>query len=259
MATEPASPDSTIGTHRPWSPLAVVRLAWAIVSVFVVESLVLACAILPAAVFYQWHLDWGLSPWWLRGVLLGAAVVPAYLIFAHLLMALSALTCRLLGWRPVPGQTMPIAELGWPLLDWVRYSIVTHIVRLVAGSMLRSTPMWVWYLRLDGARIGRQGWINSLGITDHCLLDFGDDVVIGAGAHISGHTVERGAVRTDSIHLANGTVVGVNSILGIGVTTGPECQIGALSYVPKYSKLEAGTTYAGVPVRPVRPGAVEER
>lgn len=244
-----------LGAHRPWSPAALARLCWTIASVFVVQSLILAFAIVPAAIFYQWHLRWDLSPWWLRGVLLGAATVPAYLIFAHLLMVISALTCRVLGWRPQPGQVMPIAELGWPLLDWARYSIVSHVVRLLVGSCLRATPMWVWYLRLDGARIGRRAWVNSLGVTDHPLLVFGADVVIGAGAHLSGHTVERGAVRTAEIRLETGTTVGVNSIVGIGVTTGPGCQIGALSYVPKYAQLDGGTAYAGVPVRPVGSGS----
>ena len=237
--------------HRAWSGRAVVRLLWAIGSVFVVESLLLAFAILPAAVFYQWHLDWGLSPWWLRAVLLGAATVPAYLIFAHLLMFFSALACRVLGWRPKPDLTMPIAELGWPLLDWARYSVVSHVVRLLVGSVLRATPMWVWYLRLDGAHIGRRVWINSLGITDHPLLDLGTDVVIGAGVHLSGHTVERGAVRTASIKLGRGTTIGVNAIVAIGVETGANTQIGALSFVPKLSRLDAATTYVGVPVHPI--------
>ena len=230
---------------------ATFRLVWGVLSVFVVESLILAFAILPAAVFYQWHLRWDLSPWWVRGILLGAATVPAYLIFAHLLMLFSALACRALGWRPVAGQDMRIAEWGWPLLHWARYSIISHVVRLLAGTALRATPMWVWYLRLDGARIGRRVWVNSLGVTDHCLLDLGDDVVIGAGVHLSGHTAERGYIRTDTIELGARTTIGVNTIVGIGVVTGPGCQIGALSFVPKRSRLDADRAYGGVPVKPL--------
>lgn len=135
---------------------------------------------------------------------------------------------------------------------------MSHVVRLLAGTALRATPMWVWYLRLDGARVGRGVWVNSLGITDHCLLRLDDGVVVGAGAHLSGHTVERGAVRTDRIHLGAGTTVGVNSVVGIGVTTGPGCQIGALSFVPKHAILDPHTTYVGTPVRPVTPTAGDE-
>lgn len=248
-STDEASGSVPAVQRQAWSLPALTRLTWAMMSIFVVESLLLAFAIVPAAVFYQWHLRWELSPWWLRGVLLGAATVPAYLIFAVLLMVLSALACRVFGWRPRPDQEMSIAELGWPLLDWGRYSIVTHVVRLLVGTALRATPVWVWYLRLDGATIGRRVWVNSLAVTDHCLIRLGDDVVVGAGAHLSGHTVERGRVRTGTIDLAAGTTVGVNAILGIGVSAGPRCQIGALSFVPKHSSLSGGTTYAGVPAR----------
>lgn len=235
----------------------MARVGWAVVSVFLVESLVLAAAIFPAVLFYQWHLNWSLSPWWVRGLLLSAASVPAYLIFAHLLMLFSALACRVLGWRPRADLEMPVSEWGWPLLDWARYSIISHVVRLLVGSVLRATPMWVWYLRLDGARIGRRVWVNSLGVTDHCLLDFGDDVVVGAGAHVSGHTAEHGVVRTGAVVLGRGTTIGVNSILGIGVETGPGCQIGALSFVPKHSRLVGDQAYAGVPVRPLSHRRVE--
>ncbi len=240
-----------VGHERSWPGWTAVRFVWAIVSVFVVESMILGLAIWPAAAFYQWHLDWQVSPWWLRGILLSAATVPAYLIFAHLLMVLSAVACRVFRWRPQPDQTMRIAELGWPLLAWVRYSVVSHIVRLLVGPALRATPMWTWYLRLDGARIGHRVWVNSLGVTDHCLLRLDDDVVVGAGAHLSGHTAERGTIKTAAIHLGAGTTVGLNSIVGIGTETGTNCQIGALSFVPKYSQLDGDTTWAGVPVRPL--------
>lgn len=234
---------------RPGS--AALRLVWAVSTAFVVESIILALAIWPAVSFYRWHLEWTIPPWWLRGLIVSAATVPAYLIFAHVLMALSALSCRLLGWRPQPDLVMRVADYEWPLLDWARYSIVSHMVRLLVGPVLRATPLWVWYLRMDGARIGRGVWVNSLGVTDHCLLDLGDGVVIGAGAHLSGHTAERGTIRTGTIELGKGTTVGVNSIVSIGVRTGPRCQIGALSFVPKYSRLDEDTTYVGAPVQPI--------
>ena len=56
-------------------------------------------------------------------------------------------------------------------------------------------------MRMNGAKLGRRVFVNSLDVTDHCLLEFGDDVVIGAGVHLSGHTVERGLVRTAPVRL----------------------------------------------------------
>jgi acetyltransferase-like isoleucine patch superfamily enzyme len=51
------------------------------------------------------------------------------------------------------------------------------------------------------------------------------------------------------VRLGRGVTVGVGSMIGIGVEAGDGYQIGALSVVPKYTKLEARAIYAGVPVR----------
>jgi acetyltransferase-like isoleucine patch superfamily enzyme len=233
----------------PWTPAAWARFGWTVASVFVVESLVFGLAVLPAAIFWEWHIHWDVSPRWIHVMILAMSFLPAYLIFAIGLMGLSAVATRVLGWRPPDGATLPISELQWPLLNWARYSISIHLVRVFAGTFLRTTPVWIWYMKLNGARLGRRVWINSLDVTDHCLLDFGDDVVIGAGVHLSGHTVERGVVRTAACRLGRGVTVGVGANVEIGVEAGPGCQIGAMSAVPKFAVLDAHSTYVGAPAR----------
>ena len=59
-----------------------MRLAWALISIFVVESVVFGLAVAPAVVFWHWHFTWAVSPLWLRSVVLAMAFVPAYLLFA---------------------------------------------------------------------------------------------------------------------------------------------------------------------------------
>ena len=39
------------------------------------------------------------------------------------------------------------------------------------------------------------------------------------------------------------------TVIDIGATIGDDCQVGALSFVPKHHTLEPGATYAGIPVR----------
>ena len=227
---------------------AATRLTWCLGSAFIVESVIFGLAVLPAVAFWSWHVSWDLDPAWLRIIVLSMAFIPAYLIFALVLMTLSALAMRVLRWRTPVDAELPIRELPWPLLDWVRYTISIQLVKIFAGALFRSTPLWTFYLRLNGAKLGKRVFINSLGVTDHNLLDFGDDVVIGGDAHISGHTVESGVVKTAGIKLGRGVTVGVGSVVGIGVTAGDRCQIGALSLVPKGASLEAGATYVGIPV-----------
>lgn len=232
-----------------WSAAAVMRLIWAIASLFVVESLVFGLAVLPAVFFWQWHLSWNLSVETLRIMVLAMAAIPTYFVFACSLMLLSALTTRLLGWRTPARAELEISAVDWPLLNWIRYTISTHLVRIFAGTFLRSTPIWTAYMRLNGARLGRRVFVNSLDVMDHCQLEFGDDVVIGAGVHLSGHTVERGLVKTAPVVLGRGVTVGVDANVEIGVVVGAGTQIGALCAVPKYAKLDAESTYVGIPAR----------
>ena len=231
---------------RGWPTL---RLTWALVSLFVVESVIFGVSALPAVVFWSWHFNWQIPYSWLRIVVLSMSFIPTYFVFACGLMILSALSMRLLGWRTPASAELEIAQLEWPLLNWARYSVATQLVRIFAGTFFRSTPIWAAYMRLNGARLGRRVFVNSLEIGDHCLLDFGDDVVIGAGVHLSGHTVERGLVKTAPVRLERGVMVGVNANVEIGVEAGPGCQIGAYAAVPKFAKLEAGETYVGIPAR----------
>jgi acetyltransferase-like isoleucine patch superfamily enzyme len=225
------------------------RLALAVGAAFVVECIVFGLSVLPATLFWEWTFRWSLPANWIRIVLLSMSLVPAYLLFAVALMTLTAAALRLVGWRTGPHTELRIVDLEWPLLDWARYAMATHVVRVFAGTLLRATPLWTLYLRLNGARIGRHVFVNSVTLSDHNLLEFGDDVVIGAGVYLSGHTVERGVVRTAPVRLGAGVTIGVGSVIGIGVSIGAHTQVGALSVVPKHRTLEPDAVYGGVPVR----------
>ncbi len=232
-------------------------------SILVVECLIFGLSALPAALFWEWQFGWDFPHRWVRIVVLAMSFVPAYLLFSLTLMVLSALTMRLFRWRTPAGVQLRIADLEWPLLRWVRYMVSTHIVRVFAGTLFRATPLWGFYHRLNGARVGRGVYLNSLAMTDHNLLEFGDHVVVGSDVHLSGHTVERGVLKTARVRIGRNATIGTGSVIGIGVEVGADSQVGALSVVPKYRRIESGARYAGVPVRrlepllmePVAPGA----
>jgi len=233
--------------------VALLRIAWALGSVFVVESFVFGLSVLPAVLFWEWHFRWELGSAPLRVVVLSMAFIPAYLLFTLALILLSGVATRITGWRTPSNAELDISEFSWPLLHWVRYMISIQLVRIFAGSLFRATPIWTFYMRLNGARMGRRVFVNSLEVTDHNLLDFGDDVVVGGGAHLSGHTVEGGVLKTAPVRLGRGVTVGVGSVVGIGVVAPDRCQIGALSLVPKFAKLEEGVVYVGIPVKKMEP------
>ena len=75
--------------------------------------------------------------------------------------------------------------------------------------------------------------------------------MIGGEVHLSGHTVEAGVVKTAHVRLGRGVTIGLGSVIDIDVEIGDKAQVGALSVVPKHSRLEAGVVYVGIPVRPM--------
>jgi len=225
------------------------RIAWAVASGLVVESVVFGLSAVPGTVLWMWQFRLSTPSGWVRIALLAAGFVPCYVVFAFCLMVLSALSMRVVRWRTPANVEMRIADVPAPLLVWGRYLVSAHVVRLLAGTLFRATPLWTLYHRLNGARLGRRVYINSLAVMDDNLLEFADGVVIGAGVHLSGHTVEGGVVKTGPVRLGRNVTIGVGSVIGIGVQVGDDTEVGALSVVPKHRRLEPNAVYGGVPVR----------
>ncbi len=234
------------------------RVAWTVVTICAVQGAVCGLAVLPVMLLWSRLIGWqGPGPA-TRLLVFSLMVAPSYVLFALFLMGLSPLATKLTGWRTPPRADMRIADLDWPLLDWVRYMVAIHIVRFFAGTLFRGSPLWTAYLRLNGARLGRRVYVNSLAVSDHSQLIFGDDVVIGSDVHVSGHTVEGGLVKTAPVRLGDRVTIGLGTVVNIDVEAGPDCQIGALSLVPKHSRLDGGAVYVGIPVArltsPAAPG-----
>ena len=229
------------------------RVAWTVATLFIVQILVCGFSLLPVVLLWSRLVAWtAASPTGVRAIVFSFSIVPSYILFALCLMVLSALSTRTTGWRTIPNLQMPIRELDWPLLNWARYLVAIHVVRVLAGTLFRGSPIWTAYLRLNGARsIGHRVYVNTLSISDHNLLEFGDNVVIGAGVYLSGHTVEGGVVKTGTVRLGHSVTIGLGSMIEIDVEAGPGCQVGALSMVPKHARLKAGALYVGIPVKRV--------
>lgn len=233
--------------NRRWP--SVWRIGWTVVSIFVVQAVVCGVAVLPVVVAWMQLDAWLPERVAVRATVFSLLIIPSYVVFALGLMVLSAVATRVTQVRTPAEREMRIADMDWALMTWVQYMVAIHVVRVLAGPLFCGSPIWTAYLRLNGARIGRRVFVNTLFISDHNLLELGDDVVIGGEVHLSGHTVEGGFVKTAGVCLGHDVTIGLGSVIDIGVDVGPHSQIGAMSFVPKYTRLPAGSVYAGIPVR----------
>ena len=178
------------------------RVVWTVLSYIVVQSLIFGAAALPLAIILHWLAPLLRTESAVALVVLAVGLLPIYFVSALSLVVSTAAATLLLGWRSLPDSAMRIRDFGWPLMNWARYLMLTHAVRLLVGGPLRGTPVWGLFIHLNGARLGHRVWVNSTAVMDHSLLEIGDDTVIGSDVHLSGHMVEGGMVKTGRVNLS---------------------------------------------------------
>jgi acetyltransferase-like isoleucine patch superfamily enzyme len=235
----------------PSRPVVAWRIAWTVASLVTVQTLVCGVSAAPVVLIWYWLVLVTASAPIARLALFSVSIAPSYAVFAACLMIVSPLAWRLLRWQTPADAELRIADMDWALMRWVRYGASIHLVRVIAGTWVRGTPLWTSHLRLSGARLGKRVYVNSLSVSDYNLIECGDDVVIGGAVHLSGHTVEAGVVKTARVRLGNNVTIGLGSVIEIGVEIGSDSQVGALSFVPKYTKLKGGVVYVGTPAMPL--------
>lgn len=220
-------------------------------ALIVSQSLVFGLATLPALLFWQFARTLNaIAPVQPYGgyVIIAMSLVPAYLIFSVSLMALSAGWNRLAGWRTSEGA-YPLHDANWKLVRWASYNASINVVRIFCGEAMRATPMWTWYLRWNGAKIGKGVHVNTARLFDHNLLVFEDRVVVGGDAKLVAHLVERGHVVATPVVLRRGAVIGINAVVSPGVEVGENAAVGAMSFVAKHHKIPAFEVWGGVPAQ----------
>jgi acetyltransferase-like isoleucine patch superfamily enzyme len=229
--------------------MKVFRIVVTATAIVIIQTIVCGIAMLPAVLLWRSGVASAPAGSTLELVAASMLLMPAYIVFAVCLMPVSAILMRIVGARTPPHVELRISDMSWPLMKWVQYMSAAHIVRLVSGTMFRGSPLWTAYLRMNGARIGKRVFINTIWIGDHNLLELGDDVVIGADVHISGHTVEDGMLKTAGVRVGSHVTIGLGSAIDIDVDIGDGCQIGALTLVPKHTRLDPNAVYVGIPAR----------
>ena len=187
------------------------RVLWTIASLVAVQTVVCGVSAAPVVLSWQWLVLLAESHPSARWALFSVAIVPSYVLFALCLMVVSPVAMRVLRWKTPPDTEMRIADMDWALMQWVRYGASIHLARVFAGTLVRGTPLWTGHLRLHGARLGKRVYVNSLSVSDYNLIECGDDVVIGDGVHLSGHTVEAGVVKTARVRLGNRVTIGLGA------------------------------------------------
>jgi len=123
---------------------------------------------------------------------------------------------------------------------WLVYSgLHLWAVNLIL-PFLRGNNWIKIYLRVSGAKVGKEVFINTKDIYDAYLLEINDHVLIGGEAFLNCHLFEGGNLILGKIVLEEGTVVGANAYLTPGTRTGKNSRIGMYTYLRRNTQVAGG-------------------
>jgi non-ribosomal peptide synthetase-like protein len=168
------------------------------------------------------------------------------LLALHPLMYLVAVVVK---WTLL-GRVRPGVHRVWGFYYW-RWWLVGRFLLATPTTYLVGTPWMAIYLRLMGARIGRDTYIGTDAIRCHDLLTVGDDTSLGVNARLEGYTIEDGLLRIGPIDIGSRCYVGARALLGLGTTMENGSSLEELSLLPEGGRIPAGQRWLGTPARVV--------
>ena len=112
-------------------------------------------------------------------------------------------------------------------------------------------PVKSWYLSLIGCKIGKNVFLaGEEWITDPCVIEIGENTMIGGRTIISGHLAED-KLRVKKVTIGKNCLIGGDSFIMPGAVIDDNVVVGARSLVTKNQHLKKGKTYLGIPAREV--------
>jgi non-ribosomal peptide synthetase-like protein len=204
----------------------------------------------------------------LGGLLLGLAIYPSVMLLSPLaargplelslslgvgfflsgicLMLVCALAHHLMGMQLRPGRHRLTSLAAF---RWAAASSLYMLVKFTVGDFLMVTPLGTLYMRVLGAKIGKDVMINSKYLHDHGLLEIGDGSLIGGDAVMSAHAAEGGHLLLAPIKVGKKCLIGQKSVLMPGVEVGDGSVVAAGAIVLKDTKIPPNEVWGGIPAK----------
>jgi non-ribosomal peptide synthetase-like protein len=182
----------------------------------------------------------------LRAFLVCFGVSLGFFVFGLSLLLVAFAMRILMGLRSKEDE-IPIPSLR--LWKWYHYDGLLLFVGNVFGPFLRNMSLFNVFLRLMGAKVGRNVIINTTKIYDHDLLEIGDNTIIGGDVIIIAHVAERRMLVRRRVTIGKNVTIGQLSSVLPGARIGDNVTIGAHTLVPKNAVIPSDTVWGGVPAR----------
>ncbi|WP_432533457.1 Pls/PosA family non-ribosomal peptide synthetase [Kineococcus arenarius] len=136
---------------------------------------------------------------------------------------------------------------GWTHL---RVWFLQKLMVMSPITVLSGSPLLPGYLRLCGARVGRDVHIASGEVMLPTLTTIGDGASVGYGAQLQCFHVEDGWLHVGRVEVGPGAFVGSSALVGAGASLGAEAVLSEHSSLPAGAEVPAGQRWTGSPAVP---------
>ncbi len=181
----------------------------------------------------------------LLSVVVGISIY-LFFIFALLVFAIVE-RILVIGFKPGRYPSTSPLFARWLLYSGLHVILLNLVLPYVSGTVFAKI-----FYRILGAKIGKNVFINTVGLHDSYLLEIDDNVVIGGDANISCHIFEGNHLILGNVKIGSNTLISAESYIMPGVTIGKNCNIGLKSYIRKNRNIEDGSMIMSVPGIPCK-------
>ena len=185
---------------------------------------------------YEWvAAASGVLDIYLRSVLSGCALF--LFLFTVPILAKWILIGR---WKPQPIRIWSLAYL--------RFWVVKTLVQRNPIVLFTGSPLFTFYLRALGAKVGRRVVIFSTHVpicTD--LLTIGDGTIIRKDSFINGYRAHAGFIQVGAISIGKNAVISESTVIDIETSMGDGTQLGRASSLHAGQSVPDGERWHGSP------------
>lgn len=140
-------------------------------------------------------------------------------------------------------QSIPIWSFAY-----FRFWVVKFMMRTSPAAAFIGTPLYNVYLRLMGARIGRNvilNWRSAPVCTD--LVTIGDNTIVRKNTILLGYRAQSNFIHTGPVAIGSNAFVGEASVLDIDTAMGDNTQLGHASSLQSGQRVPDGKRFHGSP------------
>lgn len=134
---------------------------------------------------------------------------------------------------------------------YFRFWIVDKVINICPVTYFTGTSIMNAFLRLLGAKIGKNVYINTSAISVFDLLKVGDNVSICTDTHLRGYNIADGYLHIGTISLGNDCFVGTRCCLAPDTTMEPNSSIEDLTLVPEGGVIPSNEHWGGSPAEKI--------